>query len=459
MNILQFLRIFWARRMVIVAATLACVLGAFVVMFIFPPSWKAASRVMVNLGQADLVTGDQANASVERGNVTTQMALITDYSVAGRVVDDLNLTADPGLIAAYEKRSKSDKRDFRHWLEQLIIDGTKAKLVEDSAIIEITYTASSPEQAKSVADAVRSAFIQTTLVFKRQTAEQNAEWLQGRAVQAKKDLDAAIAAESDYERANGVTMTADKEDIDTSRLKAMSMAGAQPQVSPPSMMASSSAAIELASVNAQIAAQSKQLGPNNPLILQLLEQKRNLESTVAKEASTQKMLAGIASANSDVVNRQIAQQKAKVVGESDKIGKLNQLQAVVDTRRLIFDKSTALAAQQSEEALTVESGLTPLASASVPKAPAFPNPWLIVPGGLAIGLGLGVLTALLMEMLARRVRGVEDLVGSLDIPVLGLIAAPQRTGRQQRLSSFRGRLALPGGGPGSGPGSRKAAHA
>jgi uncharacterized protein involved in exopolysaccharide biosynthesis len=231
----------------------------------------------------------------------------------------------------------------------------------------------------------------------------------------------------------------------------MSGAGAQPTVPPPVMMSSSSAAMELAGVDAQIVAQSKQLGPNNPAIIQLQSQKKNLEATVAREQSAQKELAGVAASNSEVENRQIAQQRARVVGESDKIGKLNQLQAVVDTRRMVFDKSTVLAAQQSEEALTVESGLTPLASASVPKAPAFPNPWLIIPGGIAIGLGLGILTALIMEMLARRVRGVEDLLSSLDIPVLGLIAAPQRGGRQQRLSSFRGILSLPGRG--------KAAHA
>jgi uncharacterized protein involved in exopolysaccharide biosynthesis len=445
MNILQFLRIFWARRMVIVAATLACVLGAFVVMTVIPPSWKAASRVMVEMGKPDLVTGDSPNVAMDRDMLSTRMALVTDDSVAGRVVDNLNLSADPGLIAAYEKRPKGDKRDYRHWIEQLIIDGTKAKLVEDSSIIEITYTSSSPEQAKTVADAIRAAFIETTLDFKRQTAERNADWLEGRSVQAKKDLDAAIAVESDYERASGVTMTADKEDIDTSRLKAMSSAGAQPEVAPPAMLSSSSAAVELASVNAQIAAQSKQLGPNNPMIVQLQSQKKNLEATVAKEASTQKMLAGIASANSEVVNRQIAQQQAKVVGESDKIGKLNQLQAVVDTRRAVFDKTTALAVQQREEALTVDSGLTPLASASTPKAPAFPNPLLIIPGGLGIGLALGVLTALLMEMLARRVRGVEDLSVGIDVPVLGLIAGPPKAHRGFALRG-PGRFALPRGG-------------
>jgi uncharacterized protein involved in exopolysaccharide biosynthesis len=229
----------------------------------------------------------------------------------------------------------------------------------------------------------------------------------------------------------------------------MSSEGAQGQVPPPTLLASSSAAIELASVDAQIAAQSKQLGPNNPLILQLRSQKTNLEATVANEQKSQKMLAGIAASNSEVLTRQIAAQKAKVVGESDKIGKLNQLAAQVDLRRDVFNKSSGLAAQQREQALTINAGLTPLGTASVPKDPAFPNPWLIYPGALAIGLALGVLTALLMELLARRVRGVEDLSVGIDVPVLGLIAGPPRA---RRGFALRGpsRFALP---------RRKAAHA
>ena len=448
MNIIQFLRIFWARRMVIAVATVCCLLGAMIVVLIVPPSWKASSRVMVDISKPDVLTGLDPNGA--RGAVETQLALATDYSVAGRVVDDLGLSSDPALVAAYDKRSKHDTRDFRHWLEQMIVDGTKAKLLVDSAIIEITYTSSDPEQAKRIADSIRSGFIQTNLDIKRQAAQTNADWLDSRALDAKTDLDKAIAALTAYERANGLAMTNDKEDVDTARLQAMSGSGATQTVPPPAMLSSSAAAIELASVDAQIAAQSKQLGPNNPVILQLQSQKTNLEAAVAKENATPKMLAGVAASNTEAVNRQISAQKAKVVGESDKIGKLNQLQAEVDLRRDVFNKTTALAAQQRQEALTVESGLTPLASASVPKSPAFPNPMLIFPGAFALGLMLGVLTALLMELLARRVRGVEDLTGSLDAPVLGVIAGPSKRARSAAISGPI-RLALPGRG--------KAAHA
>jgi succinoglycan biosynthesis transport protein ExoP len=448
MNILQFLRIFWARRRVILAATVSCLIGAMIVVIVIPPEWKASSRVMVDLGKTDVVTGE-ADPNSARGAVETQLAMATDPTVAGRVIDDLNLTSDPGLIESFAKKSSSDHRDFRHWLQDLIINNTKAKLLLDSAIIEISYTSANPDQAKRISDAVRDGFVQTNLDIRRKTAQENADWLEARSVEAKGELDKAVAAETEYERANGLAVTHEGE-VDTTRLAAMSNEGAQGTVPPPAMLSSSSAAIELASVDAQIAAQSKQLGPNNPLIVQLKSQKTNLEATVAKEQAAQKMLAGIAASNSEVLAKQIAAQKAKVVGESDKIGKLSQLAAQVELRRDVFNKSSSLAAQQREQALTINAGLTPLGTASVPKDPAFPNPWLIYPGALVIGLAIGVLTALLMELLARRVRGVEDLTLGIDVPVLGLIAGPPRA---RRGFALRGpsRFTLPRG--------RKAAHA
>jgi hypothetical protein len=76
---------------------------------------------------------------------------------------------------------------------------------------------------------------------------------------------------------------------------------------------------------------------------------------------------------------------------------------------------------------------------------------LIYPGAFGIGLLLGLLTAFLMELLARRVRGVEDLAGAINVPVLGVIAGPPRARRSPFLAGPGAILALPGG--------RKAARA
>ncbi len=387
MSIIQFLRIFWAQRLLILAAAVSCFVGGLVVVLVVPPVWKASSRILIDVAHADPVTGE-ATQGAGRGLVASALGLATDYSVAGRVVDNLGLVSDPNLIAQYRKRSSSDKRDFHRFAEQIIIDGTKAKILENSNILEITYQSNSAEDAKTIADAVRKALIDTVVDFKRQTAEANAEYFDSQALKAKAALDAAITAETDYERANGLAMADDKLDVESARLRAMASEGAQAQPPPPTMLTSSSAAVELAQVEGQIATEGKDLGPNNPALMRLKAQRDSLAATVAQERAAQRAAAGAVAAASNSVNRQVAAQKSKVVAESDKIGKLNQLQAEVDLRRGEFATTSARAAQMRQEALSTDVGLTPLASATVPSSPDFPNKLLILPGSLVLGLGV-----------------------------------------------------------------------
>src|SRR5580698_3132646 len=196
------------------AATLACLVGAYIVMLVVPPRWEATSRVMMGLLKPDpvtgLVIGNSANAYV-----TTQMELVKDYSVAGQVADQLGWLSDPQLIDQYQRRSKSDQRDFRRWLAQIVIDRTKVRVPEGSNILEITYTATNPNEAKAVADALRQAYIDTSLAFRRDQATRDADWFESQATKIKSQMDVAAAAQADYERQNGIVMADDKTDLDT----------------------------------------------------------------------------------------------------------------------------------------------------------------------------------------------------------------------------------------------------
>jgi hypothetical protein len=50
---------------------------------------------------------------------------------------------------------------------------------------------------------------------------------------------------------------------------------------------------------------------------------------------------------------------------------------------------------------------------------------MMVGGAAALGLGLGLTLALLLELLNRRVRGVEDLNLSPDVRCIGVVRAPR----------------------------------
>ena len=77
------------------------------------------------------------------------------------------------------------------------MDRTKANVEGMSNILDISYTGTSPESAKSVADALMQSYLDTSLAFKRADANKSADWYALQATKAKAALEAAQTAEVD----------------------------------------------------------------------------------------------------------------------------------------------------------------------------------------------------------------------------------------------------------------------
>ncbi|TDD90178.1 hypothetical protein E1293_03870 [Actinomadura darangshiensis] len=70
-----------------------------------------------------------------------------------------------------------------------------------------------------------------------------------------------------------------------------------------------------------------------------------------------------------------------------------------------------------------------ITSASPPPGPASPNPAKFLPSGLAGGLLLGIILAIMYDRVDRRVRVAGDVERVLDLPVL--LSIPQRRGKEE----------------------------
>ena len=427
-SVLQFLRILWARKLLIAATTVSCLIGAWVITLILPPRWDAHARVMLNLLKPDLITGEVMGTGA-RTYVATQQELITDYSVAGQVPEQVGWTSDPNLIAAYQRRSKNDIRDFRPWLAQIVIDNTRTELLEGSNILQITYTGTAPTQAKAVADALRQSYLDASLAFRRNEANRNADWYQAQAEKIRAALNAAQAAEADFERKNGVVLEGNK-DLETARLQALSTVGAAPVME--SAAASSNTQAELAALDPQIALARQRLGPNHPELQAMIAKRTALAAVIARDKTAQGGAAGAAAAQAAAIDRALENQKARVINQSGKIGELQQLQVDVDTKLDQYNKTLARVAELRQEAAAADTGITALGVATTGKQPSFPNYLLVFGGAGGLGLGLGFLAALLAELFGRRVRSPEDLASALDAPLLAVIPGlgkPKQTSR------------------------------
>ena len=427
-SIFQFIKALWARKYLIIATTVTAFALALVVVALVPPKWQAHSRVLLGQLKPDPVTGLVPPSATARNYIATQLELVTDYSVAGQVAEQLGWLSSPKLQDQYQLTKRSDGPDFQHWLAQNVIAGTKATVLQDSNIMEINYTGKSPDEAKSVADALRSAYIDQSLAFHRNDALKTAAFFDGEVTKAKATLDAAESAEADYERQNGLVMQDDKTDVDTARLRALSTEGVAPIAAMPSGPGgTSSAAIELAGIDAQIAEATKNLGPNHPELLALKSKRSAIASIAAKEEANVRSAGSIGSSSS-ALDRMVQAQKSRVIAQSGKLARLQQLEAGVELSRDQLNKASAHVADLRQEAAIDDIGITPLGGAVTPQSPSFPNKILILPGAAFAGLAIGLVVALLLEILARIVRGPEDLSYIDGLPLIAMVAAPIKSG-------------------------------
>jgi len=243
---------------------------------------------------------------------------------------------------------------------------------------------------------------------------------------------------ANYERENGVFMADDKVDVDSAQLRALASQAQAPMT--PIQPGLSQYAAQLIEIDNEIAQQSQRLGPNHPDIMALKARRQAISDLAAKEKSSQSTAVGTATANAQAMSRAVQAQKQKVMEKSDKIARLRELQADIDLKQEQYDKALAKAAELAQEAAVADSGITSLGPPTVGDQPAFPKKPLIIGGSTFLGFAVGILSAILAELMARRVRGIEELQQALDVPVMAVVAEgrPGRASRKVKAKAASG---------------------
>jgi polysaccharide biosynthesis transport protein len=424
MSLIQFLRILWARKAILLAALLSCVIIAIIVSQILPKRYEATARVMLDTVTPDPVTGVTIGNQY-RAFAKTQTELIQDEQTAGRVVDQLGWTSEPTFIADYAAATDGKGGDIRRWLAQRILAVTKARLVETSNIIEINYSSTSPDSAKKIADMIRQTYIDLTLEIRRKSAGRNADWYRDQADKAKELLVTTEAERSKFAKEHGIVLQQDNVDIESAKLNALSgqsaSASATPTAGyiPPAPVSASTTQLE--ALDQQIAQAGQTLGPNHPSYQALLRQRSVIAGAAARERAAGTPRGPNVGAIVSQIQSAYEAQKSRVVGQRDNVDKLNQLNRDIDVKRDQYLKSAQRAADLRLQSTTAESGVSLLGEATVPDKPTYPNVPLILFGSFGFGGALGVCLALLIELLGRRVRSDEDLFYATKAPVFAMI--------------------------------------
>jgi uncharacterized protein involved in exopolysaccharide biosynthesis len=445
MSIVQLLRILMARRWIIFTAAITCLVVALATAKTLPSRYEASARVVLDILKPDPVTG-QTLGNGARAYVSTQIELIQDYRIAGDVVDRLDWMQNPAVIANWQAET-GGVGDMRRWASQRIISGTSAAMIEGSNILEIKYTAPTPEAAKQIVNLLRESFIEASLRFKTDSAGRTADWYREQADRAQRSLIAAETAKAQFEQANSIIVgpSGEAEQIKLANLQTAYLTargGATSAQYEATKQSNSSPVVDqmkvqLAQLNDEIGQANERFGKEHPTYKALMSRRAMLQTEIARETSSARAagaaLSGASSKSIGQLEAEYNAQRAVVLGMKDKLNQLNQLDREVALRRAQYEKAAERAADLRLESSLSESGLVVLGDAIANNKAVFPNWPLIIALALLFGLGLGIVVALLVELMARRVRGPEDLAFASSVPVLAVVAEQRPSPWQDRL--------------------------
>src|SRR5690606_35935048 len=202
-------RIFWERRILVLAVTGVCLALSVIVSLLQTPLYRSTAVLELNPPTMPILnagTDDQNMIvpQVDMSFLATQYGLLRSTSLARSVVEDLNLGAREGDEGISEKE-RLDR------LANSLARNVQITPVPSSRLVEIAYTSEDPGQAARVVNGYASTFINSTLERRYEAASNAREFLEQRLATVREALDDSERKLVAYAKENGIIETSSSE--------------------------------------------------------------------------------------------------------------------------------------------------------------------------------------------------------------------------------------------------------
>ncbi|MGC3985940.1 MAG: chain length determinant protein EpsF [Pseudorhodoferax sp.] len=454
-----------ARWWLVVAATVLTTVSALIVSLMMSEKFQASAFLMIDV-KPDPISAVTYPGLSSPSFINTQIDVLRSSRVALRVVNDLKLVDRPNVRDRWLEATEG-----KGTVEQWLADGLRANMTvtpsKESNVLQVSFRAGDPQYAAAVTNAFAQAYMATALELRVDPARRYAGYFDEQVKAARQELEAAQSRLSAFQRANGLIGTDERFDVENTRLNELSS----------QLVAVQAVLVESGSRQAQAdgaASDRTQEVLNNSLITQLRAELGRSEARLrelsirfgdshpqvieAKAAAaelrtrldTEMRRVSGGAAVTNAINRQreaqirasLEEQRAKVLRMKAVRDDAAVLLREVDGKQRAFDNISMRLTQSNLESQSTLNNVSVLGEATEPLNPVSPNIQINTALALVVGMLLGTGLALLLELRDRRVRDFDDVVAAMQIPVLGVLPAPdsRRSGRKHRLLAVEQRL-------------------
>lgn len=475
MSLAQCIAILRARWKGALAVFLLTVGSTLAVSLMLPKQYTATASVVVDF-KPDPVTSMMYAGLASPGFMGTQVDVLRSDRVLRRVIQTLKLAENADVRQQWLEETGGEG-NIETWLLEPIRRQMDVRPSRDSGVIAVSYQAPDPRFAAVVANAIVSAYLETSVALNVGPARLSSAFFDSRAKEARAALEAAQSRLSTFQRERGIIATDERFDVENARLNDLSSQAVMLQA-----LASESASrqsqargdsadkmqevlaspvvgalrAELSRSEVRLQELGERLGAKHP---QVLETQANIQALRSRiDAETQRVTAGVGVSDS-IARQRDADVRAALEAQRNKVLRMKAVRdegAVlvrdVESAQRALELLTARLNQTTLESQSTQTSVNLLNAAEPPIKPSSPKVLLNAAVAVLLGAALALAGALLLELMNRRVRSVEDISAGLQLPLAGLIAPAQRGRRagrdratlaQQRMIGLRGAAGAP----------------
>ena len=476
MDFVNFLRIIRMRKRTIIAVVCMGMLLIVAYLCLATPKYQSNIQIVVE-GKSGprMILNERDNPTLEEDTkIDDAIELVQSRKLATRVIEQLGLAADPEfqpkaipfvswllgilnyILPASPKLDVDPAAEQKIALDRLIhtfLDKIEVKRVERSNVLSISFSSQSPETAWKVATSLGENYLAWRAEQKSEGADKANAWLDERTRELAEKVRRAYKAAEEYRSSHGlldgerVALVSEqisrvsanlidasgerkKAEADLAQVKRL-IATAGGDITSAQQILDSELYVRLRDQQLEIersyAQQSRELGPQHPVILQLRAKRerarqdireevgkvaRSLENKVAaakqREAS---LAAGLAELKQDLAQANIHSVELRALTE--------EADASREMLRKMVEGAMEKDAERSPGAQSPQASV--ISEATFPETPATPKKALLLILAAAGSTLLGVLLALLVELMDRAYRSSEQIRDDLGIPVLAYV--------------------------------------
>lgn len=463
----------WRRKWLLFSTMALSMLLAIIFINSVTPSYTSRALVMIGNRDANLaVNGLVPSLQVDVGTMQNELEILRSYNIAERVINKLNLDQLPEFNPALKEKSKllkfieafrppahqpdSEKSDSSIPHTNVPVIETFLKkinlaLVGESRLIELKTTSHDPELAAKIANSILDIYLKDQIDTKYSVTNKTNVWLNKRVNDLRQKVADAETAVEEYRKKRGLLQTSKGITLNSQQLSELntqlvlaSTDRAEKEARLRQMQKLAGKNIESAAevinsviiqklreqetvLEGNLAELSTSYGPKHPKIINLLAEKKEIQSKISKEirkvVNGLKNEVNIARIREKQLKAQLKNLENKLAGSNEQEIQLRALEREAEaTRKLLNTFLTRFKETSEQSNMEVQRADAKVISYATPaRKPSFPKKIPILVLALFGSLLLGLLSVFIRELFDKGYRSGIQIEKDTGLPSLGLV--------------------------------------